>query len=70
MWYEEMRVRNGSESNDDKRISLAPLDFEDAMRAILQTGPHPKDDEPAPAEGKEKAPRKGHRKRKADRAPT
>ena len=41
---------------NDKRVSLAPLDFEQALGGILQAGPHPKDDEPEPAEGKEKAP--------------
>jgi hypothetical protein len=27
--------------------SLYPLDLEDAIRAILEAGPHPKDDTPA-----------------------
>jgi len=43
----------------DKRISLAPLDFEEALGGILAAGPHPKDDESGPAEGKEETPRKG-----------
>jgi hypothetical protein len=30
------------------RISLHPLSFEEALEALLQTGPHPKDDEPVP----------------------
>src|SRR5436190_1174712 len=41
---------------NDKRISLVPLDFEQAMKGLLAAGPHPKDDEPEPAEGPEKAP--------------
>lgn len=28
---------------NDKRISLAPLDFEQALGGILAAGPHPKD---------------------------
>lgn len=35
----------------DKRVSLAPLDFEQALGGLLRAGPHPKDDEPQPAEG-------------------
>ncbi len=50
---------------NDKRISLAPLEFEEALEALLKTGPHPKVDEPAPVEGNEKAPPKGRRKRRA-----
>ena len=45
---------------DDKRISLAPLDFEQALGGILAAGPHVEDDEAA--EGKEKAPPKRRRK--------
>ena len=56
----------GTEKVTDKRISLSPLDFEDAMRAILQTGPHPKGDEPAPKRGNEMAPPKGRRIRKGN----
>src|SRR4051794_20400007 len=48
----------------DKFISLAPLDFEQAMKGLLQAGPHPKDDEPAPSDGNEKAPPKRRRARK------
>lgn len=47
----------------DKRVSLAPLDFEQALGGILRAGPHPaKDDEPEQAEGIEKAPPKRRRK--------
>jgi hypothetical protein len=47
---------------DDKRISLHPLTTEEALRGLMAAGPHPKDDKPA--EGEEKAPRKGRRKSK------
>jgi len=46
---------------DDKRISLYPLTTEEALRGLMAAGPHPKND--TPAEGKEKAPRKGRRSR-------
>ena len=55
----EVRVRDDGETNGDKRISLAPLDFEDAMKVILQTGPHPKDNEPTPEQPRRR--RKRHR---------
>lgn len=47
---------------NDKRVSLAPLDFEQALGGILRAGPHPKDDESEEAEDVEKAPPKGRRK--------
>jgi hypothetical protein len=50
----------------DKRVSLAPLDFERALGGLLAAGPHPKDDKPEPTEGKEKAPPKRRRKPSAD----
>lgn len=40
----------------DKKITLAPLDFEEALSDLLKTGPHPKD-----KPDNEKAPPKGHR---------
>lgn len=46
---------------NDRRVRI-PLDFEQALGGLLRAGPHPKDDEPEQAEGKEKAPRKGRRK--------
>ena len=49
---------------NDKRVSLAPLDFEQALGGILRAGPHPKDDGPQSAEGKENAPPKRRRKSK------
>lgn len=30
---------------NERPISLAPLGFEEALEAILQTGPHPKDED-------------------------
>lgn len=60
------RDPNDRPLKSDKRISLAPLDFERALGGILAAGPHPKDDEPEPAEGKEKAPPKRRRKSKAN----
>lgn len=48
----------------DTRLSLAPLSVEEAVKAILQVPPMPKGDEPA--EGKEKAPPKGCRKRTSE----
>lgn len=44
----------------DKRVSLAPLDFEQALGGILRAGPHPKGDEPE--QDAEAAPPKRRRK--------
>lgn len=53
---------------DDKRISLAPLDFEEALEGLLQAGPHPKDDEPEPEQGKKTASPNGRRGGKRGKA--
>lgn len=50
----------------DKRVSLAPLDFEQALGGLLRAGPHPKDDEPEQVEDTEKAPPKRRRSIKND----
>lgn len=55
------RDPNDRPLKSDKRISLAPLDFEQALKGLLQAGPHPKDDETEMVEDKEKAPSKRRR---------
>jgi hypothetical protein len=48
----------------DKRLSLAPLDFEEALKGLLQTAPPPEK-----KVAKAKAATKGRRPRKKDRPP-
>lgn len=48
----------------DKRLSLAPLTTEEALRGLMQAGPPPKD---ADQRGKEKVPPKERRHRRAVR---
>ena len=51
----------------NKHISLAPLDFEQALGRLLWAGPHPlKDDETELAEDREKARPKWRRERGAE----
>lgn len=38
------RDPNDRPLKSDKRVSLAPLDFERALGGILRAGPHPKDE--------------------------
>jgi hypothetical protein len=54
MWAENRMQR-------EKNISLAPLDFEEALEGLLKTEPPPEK-----KEAKEKAPPKGRRSRKRD----
>lgn len=51
---------------EDKRVRLAPLDFEKALKGLLQAGPHPQDDDSEQAEDKEKAPPKGRQGSRKD----
>jgi hypothetical protein len=60
------RDPNDRPLKSDKRVSLAPLSFEEALGGILQAGPHPKDDETEQVEDTEKAPRKGRLRGTAD----
>jgi hypothetical protein len=39
----------------DKRISLAPLSTEEALRGLMQAGPHPKDADGKPSRPKRDA---------------
>jgi hypothetical protein len=55
-------------SRRSKRVSLAPLTTEEALRGLLAAGPHPKDDKPAA--GTEAAPPKRRRKANKHRAAT
>jgi hypothetical protein len=55
------RDPNDRPLKSEKKVSI-PLDFEQALKGLLQAGPHPQADEPEPAEDKEKAPPKGRRK--------
>jgi hypothetical protein len=52
----------------DKRISLAPLSTEEALRGLMQAGPHPKDADGKPARRKRDADagqvKNGRRRRK------
>lgn len=58
--------RNGNEHRPgDKRLSLAPLNFDEALEGLLQAGPHPQETQ----DTKEPAPPKVRRPRKVDRAP-
>lgn len=41
---------------EDKRVSLAPLDFEQALKGLLQAGPHPQEDESELPKSKETTP--------------
>jgi hypothetical protein len=50
-----------------KRISLAPLSFEEAVKGLLATGPHPKDDGANGRAPTESTDPKRRRKRKASR---
>jgi hypothetical protein len=65
---EPRRDPNDRPLKPDKRVSLAPLDFEQALKGLLQAGPHvePEDGAPESAEDKEKAPRKGRRQARDD----
>lgn len=38
--------RKAPRDSENRRISLAPLDFERALGGILQAGPHTEDDTP------------------------
>lgn len=49
---------------DNKRVSLAPLDFEEALKGLLQAGPHPQDDKTA--QDTEALPPRGRRKLNRD----
>lgn len=59
--HKPRRDPNDRPLKSNKRVSLAPLDFEQALGGILAAGPHPKDDEPELPEDKERTPRKGRR---------
>ena len=54
----------------DKRISLAPLTTEEALRGLMQAGPHPKDADEKPAHRKRDVPaeqaKKSRRHREKD----
>lgn len=58
------RNPNDRPLRSEKKVSLAPLSFEGALKGLLQAGPHPQDDETEPTEDKEKTPPKGRRSSK------
>lgn len=43
-------------SGAEKPVSLNPLEFEEALEALLQTGPHPRDEKPEPKSKQRKKP--------------
>jgi hypothetical protein len=57
-----------SEKRSSKRLSLAPLTTEEALRGLMAAGPHPRDTEGKPARRKRDAaaqqPKKGRRPRR------
>lgn len=56
--------RDNQEAPGDKKLSLAPLGFEEALRGLLEVAPPPKGERPEP-EPEDKPKRKG-RPKKAD----
>lgn len=67
---EPRRNPNDRPLKSDKRVSLAPLDFEQALKGLMAAGPHPPGDEPESVEDKEKAPPKGRRKKSGEDSTT
>ncbi len=57
------------ERRDDKKVSLRPLSFEEALADLLQVKPPPKDAAPVPESEREPAKEPPHRKhhRKQDK---
>jgi hypothetical protein len=53
------------EAGRDKRLSLAPLTTEEALRGLMQAGPHPKEEKA----GKKPAAPKMRRARKSGQPP-
>lgn len=59
---------DGGTSGDQKKLSLAPLSFEEALEGLLQVSPPPKDERPDPDPGREppKEPPRRQRQPKPD----
>ena len=68
LWYNRRMTGNDDktdkqEARNDKKLSLVPLSFEEALTGLLQVAPPPKD--AAPGTEPEAPPQKRPRKRKA-----
>jgi len=51
--------------HNDRRIRLAPLDFEQALAGLLKAGPHPLEKEPKGGTSK----KRGHKPKSSDLPP-
>lgn len=58
-----------NKKHEDKKITLAPLSFEEALRGLLEVAPSPQDDRPEPERERPKRPRKRKPTDKEERPP-
>lgn len=53
--------------SQEQPLTLAPLDFEEALRGLLEVAPPPKGERPEPEPGPEDRPKRKGRPKKADK---